>query len=223
VERETYQRRAGETGDHYPISAGSGRKGELVYHILKLSVYQWHQLRKSVLIYHLIRSVGAWWMWRSEVSALFVEVTLQQIDGYNIEKARIAENLLSYIIASVCHIVGHERFFFKFVSQDCFVCRSIFDIHNSFSKTKIPSSGMWRRVMCVSVPSTAAPIYTPAYIWPMSHNTRIFISSVKTSNSIFCLAAARYWQPWMRVYLRCVMCTARGTKVRGLCMTKYGI
>lgn len=168
----------------------------------------------------MIRSIGLWWLWRSEVSSLFVEVTLKQINDYDTEKAGIAENLFSYVIPSVCYVVGQEVFLNLCHCQDYFVCRNIHDTRKSFCKSKIPFSGMWRRVMCISVPSTAAPNYIAAYILPMSHITGIFITSVTTSNKLYCLAVSRCWQPWMRVLLRCVVCTTRGSKVRGLCMTK---
>ena len=170
-----------------------------------------------------IRSVGSCWLWRSEVSSLFVEVTLKQINDYVTEKAGIAENMFSYVIPSVCYVVGYELFVNLCHPQDCFVCRSIHDLCKSSRKSNFPVSGIWRHVMCISVPSTATPIYVVAYILPMSHNTGIFITSVTTSNPIFCLAVSKCWQPWMRVLLRCVVFTTRGCKVRGLCKTKCGI
>ena len=147
---------------------------------------------------------------------------MKQINDYNTEKAGIAENLFSYVIPSVCYVVGDELFLNSSHCQDYFVCRSIHDIRKSFRKSKIPFSGMWRRVMCISVSSTAAPIYSAAYILPMFHSTGIFITSLTTSNPIFCLAVSRCWQPWMRVLLRCVVCTTLGSKVRGLCIMEGG-
>jgi hypothetical protein len=56
----------------------------------------------------------------------------------------------------------------------------------------------------------------------MSHNTGIFVTSVITSNPIFFLAVARCAAATDDILLRCVLCTSRGSTVRGLCITKCG-